>query len=423
MMRRVTAALACAATLANVQPAHAQGFVEDLLSADAFEPFQGTARYERVVQSGLGYAPLYIALGELEQNVFYSLLPKDGAAASMNVGQVFGAGLVPGRCVASGLGCEDGDLVQYPVDMLTGAFAFGMKSGRFGFFYAGSVSTPTTFNDNASRTYRSALAYPISLGLQAAGAVFLGREDEVGLGKPQRDWLMGGIVDAEAVQIRMGYVRSANMLVNVSRPEQGLTASAVFDDGFSQLAYVNAGVDRLDWTQMNAAAAGTTTLLGRQLQYFAPIARGVGDEEAQLENARVSHWTVRFEQQEIAHYVDVGYAHSFTPSAGVHQILGAVHTKDFNRAVYGAVRGGSDDLDWAGAKFSGGLLRMPEMPYLGVEPSSRISLGAEALLTGGDGVNATASLRYNDPGAYELYPWAKDSFTFMINAVLSPRRQ
>ncbi|HMR05318.1 MAG TPA: hypothetical protein PKA88_06060, partial [Polyangiaceae bacterium] len=101
MMRRVAAALACAAALANVQPAHAQGFVEDLLSADAFEPFQGTARYERVVQSGLGYAPLYIALGELESNVFYSLLSKDGAAASMNVGQVFGAGLVPGRCVAS----------------------------------------------------------------------------------------------------------------------------------------------------------------------------------------------------------------------------------------------------------------------------------------------------------------------------------
>ncbi len=374
----------------------------------------GTAGYRNAAAAITTNATTYGAAQWAERHLLPVLHRADRpegwtGGGAMDTNLVFGATRVPTLELGYPYGdCpEDYRISMRPLDLGASNFGFVARKGRFGLFYAGSLTwSGSAFANNAARGMLTG-SYYIWGGVGAMAAPALGGWSYTeGVGTVAPDWILGGAADLSVLWVDAGYVGSRGVYANVQEGRVGFFGSALLQKAVAGLPFFKAGAQGVE------SPAGLSSVYARRLpiqalpRYDAESGRAsstAGDEvEERLETAHL-------EQLNIGRIVDVYLAGAWKPSPQLWEARLGLHSKDYHQGRK-ASDAGTPGQTQAGFLVQAGVVQLPDMYYYGVEGglrgTGRLEYTFGVPVDGGTSLYGQMRLLWNDPEVLALYPYA-----------------
>jgi hypothetical protein len=406
-------------------------------------PIEGTVGWAVANQARETNSQLFGAAAYAERVVFPRMDLKsaggwknmDGGSGSfsLEVNAINGAAYVPSKETGGECPSEYGYLM-HRVDLYASSSALSAKFGPVGLFYVSSI----TGSSYATRVGSGFLPYAYGLGAGFAGylAPFqlksLNYQDD--LKSRATDYIAGAQIDLYTLgSARFGYIGSQGLFAQANGKIVKLFGTAALKDfkDVSAADYLRAGLDRQMWGKSDEAlAVGATSVFYRRLNYKPPtqFLNGV----TQLDELSSEFQTVHFEQVGLGGMVDIKAAGApFAEEPFLHQALFGLHTPAFP-FIRDLMVDGIDPSELAVFERDGfyldgsatvGMIRLPSLPYYGVEGGPKFSANLEAVawmpMEDVMRIAIAWSLRYNTADLLDAFPYAQDAvnhtFSIRIN--------
>lgn len=315
-------------------------------------------------------------------------------------------------------------LATSPLNLMAGTMGGAFRAGRFGGFYAASMTLGQPAHPNAwvdAMTFDMGLPFVVLPSLMAAPVAGTGYFTSQGASAVALEWVGGVSADLDAVSLHAGYAGvSRGFYANAAERRLGLYASASLSPGgaldVDVVDLLEGGLDRLDPVQLvgdegsPVAKAGVTSAFYRDLPYGAESDAGDG-RRTFATRLRTGH----LQQDDLFRIVDVRVAYALSPTPLVHEATVGVHNPGFVRRRQTFL-----EETAGGFRVAAGMVQLPQLATLGVEGGTYPTLRADIDVDIADALGGSGFfvLRYgmqiNDAEQLALYPFARNAVSYRI---------
>ena len=391
------------------------------------QPLAGTVQQDVVQQSRDTNAQLYGAVSFAERVLFprtegHYETDRDGYPVwAIEVSVLNGVAFVP----SVETGCEFEHL-NHRVDLYGSASGLSFNVGPLNVFYAGSL----TGHMYAKGVASGFAPYGYGLGTALGGPlvtvpltyVDLGADD--GTTSVSGDYMVGAALDVFGEGFaRVAYVGSSGLYTNVTGSRVRLFAAAALDD-FTELSYFRGGLDK----QLVDEVLGYSSLYLRQKELSAAGGEDAsGEVVTALDDGSLRQRTFRtghVAQEDLFGVLDLDFAYALAPDLFVHDARIGLHTPIYGmgkRALssgegmyaFEEAAGDASSIWRVPLSVSIGQVKLPELPYWGVDGGQKVSVEVEAFMlfpsSDSGGLMILYTFKANDPETLSNFPYAQDA--------------
>lgn len=403
---------------ALLAPAQAQQASFNQCSNDDAFPIMGSAGFENTLAALRTNAATYSAAAFVENKGLRRIANSDEdlvVVGEFAANLTFGVSRVPvfQEDAAYG-GCPvDYILATRPIDLQAYNMGLAFRKGRFGAFYAASVTFGYPGEVAGLRpiqAFGGTMVAPFVLPLLPVMGSFA---MQTGASAYAQDFVLGAIVDAEVADIRAGYTQSRGWYASALQPHSGFFGSLVLRDGLSAVGQLRTGLERVPMPAELETKIGRPSLFARVLPLTdaIPVRNNAGEPtgESEQQNLVSGH----AELEGIAEVIDVRAAYAVQPVADLREASVAFHARNFY--ALGDATGEVPGQLYVEA----GFVRLPDQWYYGLEGGTFVQFRAQYGVPFGDpeegGGSIAGGVQFNDPEQTALYPFARNALTFHLN--------
>lgn len=391
--------------------------------------YPGTVYYDNVLTAQSQNATVFGASRTLDREVMPHLrkqTDKDDFAFSIFYGwsTTQNAARVPARMS----GCGNDGLGWLPYDLHSYNMAFAFRFDKLSVFYSAAGTGGAFVADSGDRLWAGGLSwvgsffYSYLAPLVGSNTVSMTGPNHAAAGgkkynQLRMDYTVGLEYDFARLNVRAGYLGSKGIYTNLDAPDLRLYATTVFNESFSNFAYLSAGFYSLRSLAKDLQdKAGMTSIYGRKVQSLGVSRTDLTADVIEPAIKTFDFWTGHLDHKDIRKMVDLGVAAGVYPKPGFHEGRIVLHTANYNweaRLMDRSWRGDHQATDFSGG-IQVGMVNLPSLPYYAREGGQVVSLSAEGRVF----VNAAVFrilARYNDPDLLAVFPYAKGAWQFGIH--------
>jgi hypothetical protein len=296
---------------------------------------------------------------------------------------------------------EEFRVANRPADLNALSFGAGVRYGRFGVFYAASLSSGQMAREDAivRALYWSAL-FPMYGLIPLATAPLLPVDYHTGSSAMTIDFLAGLYADLSIVELRGGYTRTRGWYLYGQDRYLSLFGSLVLGSGpLTPGDVLRTGLEAL--SPADLAKDDTLEPVGQTGAYYRDLPFGSSDAVGGSNRLRSAH----LRQANLGRHVDVAVAYRLKPQASISEAQLAVHTADWRESAE------ADEEASGGVLLQGGAVELPAQYTLGVEGGWVASFRFQAQVVAPTG-SFKFQMLFNDAEQLALYPFARNALSY-----------
>ncbi len=397
------------------------GLLPGAASAQSVNPFNGTVERNATSAASAANARIYGAVGFLENVLLPTMKTSpDGWTIGAESNSVQGVAHAPaesdGACSTTlfGDGPDSCPYTRVDIDTFSSTGGWGYRTGAFSLFYSAGWTGSRLTEPGVE------FAYPFWVGSLAGMGFFntysapfqtgpLKLYDGFGalVEDSQQAYIVGAATELFGVEGRVGFVASDEgngLFLSGAERSINFGASAVLQKELGDLPYAKFGLDKSPIVGSLLGFEGETPLLtsiyARRLFLPATSLAEGADPVGQVQ------WSGHLEQHNLpigaGNYMlaDVALSLAAAPAVRFQHVNVSFHP--------GKIQAGELDIE-AGARFSIGYVRHPEMRFYGLDGGGALSWGLELYSP-----YFTFSISRNDPDMLAKFPQAHNAMNILL---------